>query len=710
MKIVDEPAVAQSEARDSAAFTRGPGTRADIQALRALAVMLVVLYHFWPNRLTGGFIGVDVFFVISGFLITTHLITKPPRTWRDLTSFWGRRIRRLLPASLLVLMVTLVVSVLFAPQTMWSSIAKQVAASALYVQNWFLAGEAVDYLAEDNAATPVQHFWSLGIEEQFYVVWPLLILAVLATCARFWRGRDRTAITIAIAVVTVASLAASVVLTEIDTAAAYFVSWTRAWELGVGALVACFYPLLQRWLSNREALRTTLFCVGLLLVGVPAVTYDASIPFPGIAAVLPVAGTAIVIIAWIDHTRRRVFSTIGTRPVQVLGDVSYSLYLWHWPAVVLLPLALGHTIHWPEKMLVIEGLILLSIGSKILVEDRFRGRGPRGRYRLPRPFVFAAATMALLVAASATTVWTVNRAEAAAASAIEESVSGGDPCFGANALVEDGCDPHGDELLTDPAFAAEDKPDPYRDDCWVAGDFEESDQRTCEYGSNDPGALKVALVGNSHGGHWLPALQEISNTTPWHITTYLISVCYTVDAEIDFGNETKTRNCQEWNQRSIAEIEQGDYDLVVFSNRTYAPLIGHTREETMSLAQYEYTEVLDRWTAADVPVLVLRDTPYATDLTNVPDCVAQHSDDLAACDGTRDREQKDPLAKAAASHDSPLVKMLDFTDRICAGDVCYSTIGGTIVYFDRGHLSGTFARSLAPAIQSSARELLQRAG
>ena len=149
--------------------------RTDIQALRALAVSLVFAYHLWPEHLTGGFIGVDVFFVISGFLISSHLLSTPPKSAADITRFWSRRIRRLLPASLLVLAVTLIASRLVAPATQWANTARQAGAAALYVLNWLLAGDSVDYLAAENAPTPVQHFWSLSVEEQFYFVWPVLI-------------------------------------------------------------------------------------------------------------------------------------------------------------------------------------------------------------------------------------------------------------------------------------------------------------------------------------------------------------------------------------------------------------------------------------------------------------------------------------------------------------------------------------------------------
>lgn len=680
--------------------------RADIQALRALAVALVVLYHFWPKRLTGGYIGVDVFFVISGFLITSHLISRPPRRLRDLGKFWARRVRRLLPASFLVLLVTLGLSLLWAPMTTWPNIAKQVAASALYVENWFLAFESVDYLAADNAATPVQHFWSLSVEEQFYIVWPLLIAFALLIAARVGWKRERRVMTVAVGLVVLLSLAASIVLTATEPAAAYFISWTRFWELGIGGVIAGMFPVIQRWLERAPALRPVLAFAGLAAIIFSAVVYTPATPFPGFAAMLPVLGTAAVIAAAVDERRLAVTRPIGWRPVQTLGDVSYSLYLWHWPAVVLLPLALGHSMRWWHKLLCIAVLLVLSYATKVFVEDRFRGTNSIGK-GLKGTFVFMLVGIVVVAGASFVVVRGAEELQHSAALKVEDMLTTA-PCIGGNALLDDGCEPHGDNLITEPTFTSEDKPQPYEDDCWILRDF--SEHRTCHYGSKSSDALNVALVGNSHAGHWLPALEEINGATPWSITTYLISECYTVDALIQFESRQKSENCRRWNQRAISAVEEGEYDLVVFSNRTYVPLLGHSREETWQKAETLYGDVLKRWTTAGVPVLVMRDTPFAP-MQSVPDCVAQHTENLSACDGPRDREVRDPLAAAASqmSDADPLIEVADLTDRICKDDTCYSVVGGVIVYFDRGHLSATFSKSLAADVASHANSLLARA-
>lgn len=255
--------------------------RRDIQAMRALAVLLVLIYHFWPDGpFTGGYIGVDVFFVISGFLITSHLVRSLEGGTLRLRDFWSRRARRLLPVALLVIAVTVAVTPLLAPQTMWADTFTQAIASSLYVQNLVLTVSSVDYLAEGNLATPLQHYWSLSVEEQFYIVWPLILIAALFIGRRL--SRPRAAIPVAVTIVIVVSLASSVVLTSSFPGAAYFIPLTRAWEFGAGAVVF----LLARRFTLPSAARLPLLLVGTGAVIASALLFDSRTPFPGWLALI----------------------------------------------------------------------------------------------------------------------------------------------------------------------------------------------------------------------------------------------------------------------------------------------------------------------------------------------------------------------------------------------------------------------------------------
>jgi peptidoglycan/LPS O-acetylase OafA/YrhL len=313
--------------------------RVEIQALRALAVSLVVLYHVVPLRLPGGYVGVDVFFVVSGSLITAHLLREVERTGRiRLAPFWARRARRLLPASLLVLLVSVAATVVWVPQTYWQGWLREIGASALYVENWVLAGDAVDYLAHTNAASPAQHYWSLSTEEQFYLAWPLLV--ALASWVAVRLGvRRRTALGALFGLLTLVSFLWSLWTTQVSPPDAYFTTPTRAWEFSLGGLLALWTATPP---AGREQLRSLVSWTGFGAIAITALTYTGETPFPGTAALLPVLGTVAVIWAGAPRHDWSPTAVADFGPVRFLGNVSYSAYLWHWPLVVVLPFALGH--------------------------------------------------------------------------------------------------------------------------------------------------------------------------------------------------------------------------------------------------------------------------------------------------------------------------------------------------------------------------------
>lgn len=220
--------------------------RPDIEGMRAIAIGLVLVYHAGVRQLPGGFVGVDVFFVISGFLITSLLVRELESTGRiSLSRFYARRAKRLLPATGLVLVATAILTWWTVSAVDWRAFGMDIVSAALYIVNWRLADRSVDYLAEDVGASPVQHFWSLAVEEQFYIVWPLLIVALAWWLRRHGRLRLRPVLTAGILAVIVPSLAYSVYLTANSPATAFFVTPTRLWELGIGALAAIGTTLLS---------------------------------------------------------------------------------------------------------------------------------------------------------------------------------------------------------------------------------------------------------------------------------------------------------------------------------------------------------------------------------------------------------------------------------------------------------------------------------
>ncbi len=673
------------------------GVRADIQGLRALAVLVVLVFHFWPTTLTGGYVGVDVFFVISGFLISSHLLAHPPAGVHDLAAFWARRIRRLLPAASVVLVATLLACLAWLPSSQLPDAAREIAASALSVENWALARSATDYLAAENAASPVQHYWSLSVEEQFYVLWPVLIAVLGLVGAR----RAFVLRTAGLVVVTAASFGASVLLTRTDPAAAYFVTHTRIWELGLGSLLAV--AVTRGWRLRGRALRAVVGWVGIAMVVAATVTFDGSTPFPGYTALLPTLGTVLVIAAACDDVAGSPRVLLSRRPARILGDLSYSVYLWHWPVVVLAPYALGRDLAWPEKLLAVAGVVAASALTKRFVEDpahRSRARG--GSLRLS--FAVAASSALVLTGVGAAIVIQSKAAVAEETVAVDAAV--GRDCIGAAALRGEGCGPvEGSDLVNSPTSARADKSRLYEDGCWSNQPY--TAKRVCTYGREDA-TTRVALIGNSHAGQWEPALSPVVEERGWRLDTYLVSECYTVTAAVDFTAERRdlTRNCQSWNRWGIGKVAKGDYDLVVMSNRTFRQLVGVPASGRDAAAEKAYAQTLRTITATGTKVLVIRDTPGLDG--SGPDCVAQHEDDPAQCASPRgERVPVDPLAQAAAKDTSGLVSVLDPTDRFCDRTTCHVVIGRLIAYFDHGHMTTAFARTLEPEVAEAVEQALR---
>lgn len=686
---------------------KGDHFRSDIQGLRALAVTLVIAYHLWPNAVTGGFVGVDVFFVISGFLITSHLLSRPPLTGRDLVAFWGRRIRRLLPASLLVLAVTLVGTRLLAPVTEWASTAKEIVASALYVQNWHLAGASVDYLQVEGSPSPVQHFWSLSVEEQFYLLWPVLLL--LAWRLGPGRSTRRRAQLVMVGVVGV-SLALSILLTASEPASAYFITSTRMWEFAVGGIVATLVPLAQRRGLLGERLGPVLAWSGLAAVVLAAFLFTGATPFPGTAALLPVLGTAMVIWA-ASRGRSSPAPALAHRPVQWLGGVSYAAYLWHWPLIVLAPFVLARELTVLDKIAILAATLVLAGLTKTLVEDKFRT--PR---RLPsstlRPFRFAAAGMALLVVLGSAQMAASSNHKQEAFQALEQVSYTAQDCFGAAALADpEGCIPTEEvqdpELIPDMAVAAEDLNDAYKHDCWENAPY--PGFTSCTYGS---GEIEVALVGNSHAGQWLPALQELADNHGWTVTTYLSSTCTVSSTELAFDAEKKSQGCQEWAQKALDATAGEKFDLVVTSEFNELPAKGaDSRANSYEQWRAGYDDYLATWEDAGTNLLVIRDSPHpGATMPSVPDCLAVHEDDLGACSAPRSVwEEKDPLVEAAVALDSPLVSVADLNDYLCREERCYGVNGGVVTYFDGSHLTASYVKTLTPYLEQPLLEAISRA-
>lgn len=664
--------------------------------------------------LTGGFVGVDVFFVISGFLITTHLLTRPPRRPRDLAAFWARRIRRLLPASLTVLAATALATRVVAPETQWENTAREIQAAATYVLNWDLAGDAVDYSAADKAATPVQHFWSLSVEEQFYLVWPLLI-ALLAVVATRLGLPLLTSVRAGLLLVVVASLAYSVVHTAHDPAGAYFVTPTRVWELGAGGLLAALAGTrVDRSTASTGSrdLGTLSAGLGLAAIAWSAWTYSSATPFPGWHAAVPVLG-AVLVIASGDRLRPRSgVSFLAARPVQRLGDLSYGVYLWHWPLIVLVPHLGDGGLGLLDAVVIVVTTWVLAEATKRLVEDPVRtARG----VSLSRTYVAAALGMALVVGMSMAQLAEVGQREQREQARVAAAFGSGEPCFGAAAL-DDGadCTTSSDQpLVPSPAQAVADRYDTEHrltkdKKCWAAPPSFE--MRTCEFG--DPqGDVEVAVVGNSHAAHWMAPLEKIAFERGWRITSFFANRCALSKTDQDFETAEETEGCSDWVDRTTTRIAEGPFDFVVLSNRMSVLPAGETAASAEDDFAAGYETVLREWQDAGRTVIAITDTPWpGATIGPVPACLEAHPGDVGACAGDRDEWlPDDPVDEVVRVLDDPRIQSVDLNDHLCGPDSCPAVVGGVVAYADHSHLTSTYALTLGPYLDRAVTAALRSA-
>ena len=704
--------VATASGRPLPEQTRRPAHfQPEIQGLRALAVLVVVLYHFWPERLTGGYVGVDVFFVISGYLITAHLFKEAVKTGGvKLGQFWARRIRRLLPLSLLVLLLTAISAVLILPSTAWQATLRQIIASTLYVQNWILAADSVEYSKADERATAVQHFWTLSVEEQFYILWPVLLALTLMALAFRQRRRggpalgDRTirrAFLLVVGVLGTLSLLFSIYYTAAAPAQAYFVTPTRIWEFTLGAIAALV--LGSKQFSGRRG--NLLGWLGVLMILGYAIFYTDATPFPGWTALVPTVGTVLVLACGGRETGTGVYWWLSLRPATAIGDWSYAIYLWHWPVVVFSPYISEAAKFWYVKVLLILGIVLLSALSTRFFETPIR----RAKVLLPtwRTMLAAAAGMAVVIVSGIAAV------SAMQTSSADATLSEDHPCYGYNALANpDQCgDPFEGELGLWPSPA--EVTEQYQEEAYPGcqADTDEEGVQECWLGAEESAADgTIAVFGDSHATMWLPALDEIAQDQGKRLLALTRSACTPRGGEVS----DESSECLNANEAIIDQVSDDPSisTVVIAASQMHGDFGGASQDLGLDEEEYGLTdsalamyEPIVRLLDADKEVAVLGEVPrmnYETrEEQTLPECVALNEDDLSACnDELEDTQVRDRWLTRSeeifAGEDN--YTFIPTEDLVCRDGTCYAVLGGAITYSDNSHLSRTFVRSTVPEL------------
>jgi peptidoglycan/LPS O-acetylase OafA/YrhL len=685
------------------------GFRPDIEGLRAVAVVAVVLFHAGLPGVTGGYIGVDVFFVISGFLITGLL-------WREVTStktvqlggFYGARARRLLPAAAAVGIVTAVASAAVLPPLQARSVFVDGIASALYVGNYRFALQGTDYLSAD-LPSPFQHYWSLGVEEQFYLLWPALIIGAAWLVRRARNGAvSRTAPYAVLAVLGVASLVAAVVWTRTSPPWAFFSLPTRAWELAAGGLVALS---IEHWRRLPLLPAAVVGWGGLAVIVLACTQLDTKTPYPGTAALLPVLGTALIIGGGCATGSLGVGRVLCRPAMRAVGRVSYSWYLWHWPVLLLMPPLLGVPAGLAGRLAAILVSAGLAVITLHLVENPGRFAGTLRRSVKASLAVAAGATAAAACACvlllnvipvpvgHGTAVPTANIVALPPASlpavspqeaAVRQTFAQVRDAVAASAglgAVPSNLDP---SLAQAPA----DKAAVFVNGC--VRSWREVGQSECATGDTTS-PTTVALVGDSHAAMWEPAFRKVAEQRHWRLETLAKVTCPLLELRITSPYLGRAyTECVQWRGQIMDRLRAEHPRLVVLDmSRRYGADFGFTSYDPAWIDSLGRTVAQLRSTGATVLVLGPAPDPHGS----APACLSGHLDDATACAPTRPAALDDGgIGAERAATTGAGGQYADLTDLFCAPDRCPVIVGNTLVFRDDNHVTTEYAQLLTPVI------------
>ena len=606
-----------------------------IQGLRALAAIIVTLFH--ARLVPGGFIGVDIFYVISGYLITGLILRELESTGKlDFGAFYQRRIKRLLPTSIFVLFATAFVSWFVLPSINRDQLGKDFFAAATYISNYLFAWWQNDYQNLDATPSPFIHYWSLAVEEQFYLVWPVLLI--------LFARRGRRGIFIGISTITALSLALSIYQTQTSPIWAFYSLSTRAWEWGIGALLL-FIP--SRFFTFR-----LLPWVGFIALLIASFSFSDGTAFPGVNALLPVLGTALLI-STIPVWPPILNDLSNNRVSQWLGKISYPLYLWHWPALVIPSSALGRPLTLLERAgCIVLTVVLADITNRVIEEPlRHLKIAPKKVYLAAIATtatslvlaVFISTSVPALVSTNSKTAFTFDLAEVVA------------------------------------------KPIVVGDGCHVSHRGNRSGY--CTYGDIES-KKTIVLYGDSHAAQWFPALEKIALKNGIKLVSLTKSACPAVDAPRDDDGGFKYANCAQWRKYSYQRINEIKPIAVIMSSFQYFSAPAKYPDPDLWWRNGQI-KLLNSLKGASENLIYISDTPHP--IVDIPSCLATRK--ALECD-TSEKSQNLVV---------PGFKVIDPTPWLCT-EICPAVKDSIVAYRDRSHISIAMSLHLMPLLESALRE------
>lgn len=651
--------------------------RPEIEGVRVVAALLVAIYHIWIGAVSGG---VDVFFIVSGYLITTSLLNRVEREGKiHLFEYILGLARRLFPLAFTVILTIAVFSFFLLPQSQWQSVISQIFSSALYFQNWELATNSVDYLERDNGVSPFQHFWALSIQGQFYITWPLIIFLSYLLARKIFKTPIRKTLLCILILLFATSLSYSIYITNVNQPWAYFDTFARVWEFSLGGILALLLPYIR---LNRT-ISIVIGWLGLAFIALTGIILPVSDVFPGYAALLPTTSVILIIIAAENGSRFGVEKFLGSKPFLSLGSISYGFYLWHWPLLIFYN-AYFNT----KEVSLIAGLaimvitLILSFITSKLLEVPVRKISVKKAKKKLIPILAAMMLPAFLFGI----FWMVyvNQQTANISSYPELKNYPGAIAIHEGFEPEQKLEPKPSTLL-----AKEHLPLFYEDeDCFSY--MNEDKLKMCSYGDKENPEYVVALVGGSHSGHWFPALHEIADDLNIQIDVYNKDACrFSAD---DFDGFL-TESCMKWNEQVIEVLKEKKPDLVFTTANVGS---GDKIPEGY----------LGAWKALEgvTEVFAIRDNPRM--LEDIPLCIDEKGPE--ECSVPRDEALSEVAPWENTENIPDNVTFADLSDYFCNEDTCEPVIGNVLVYRDQHHLTTLYSQTLGPALKVPLSETLSK--
>ena len=603
-----------------------------IQGLRAVAAILVTVFH--AHLVPGGFIGVDIFYVISGYLITGLILREIENTGTlDLRSFYQRRIKRLLPTSVFVLFVTAIFAWILFPPITRDALGRDLFAAATYISNYLFAWWENDYQNLNATPSPFIHYWSLAVEEQFYLVWPLFMLFL----ARY----GKRIIFAGIAITTLLSLLFSIYLTQVAPIWAFYSLPTRAWELGFGALLL-FLP------ETTKKIRI-LPWLGFFGIAISSFIFNENTAFPGKNALVPVLAT-VFLMASIKYWPPLFNDLANSRLSQWLGAISYPLYLWHWPALVLPSSAMGRPLRFYERFLCILLTIVLAHYTSKYVEEPLRRKNlaPRTIYKGAAITTAVSLVAGVLISFTSSSIITTK----------------------------------GEVSYQFDLVQVMEKPAVYGDGCHV--NYGETKSGYCTYGEKESSST-IVLYGDSHAAQWFPTLEKMAKERGFKLVSLTKSACPAVDAKRPDQGAFKMVHCTKWRENSIKRIAEIQPLAVITSSFQYFT----PANSSISRVQWwneGQQKLLKGLRGSTNNLIYISDTPRP--LRDIPNCLA--SRDSKVCDST-ERSKVSVI---------PGFDVINPNPWLCSS-YCPAIVEGTVAYRDASHISVDMALKLLPKLEAA---------